>query len=211
MSRGRVIPWASLERWGPKLFLASGVLILLAAANHGVVFFNEGYSPDVVSVSLLFVGYITTLAGVGSLYPRLNSDGSRLAQVSLLAVGGGIAIFVVMLVWAIANMGGLAPNPKPVIAVPALLLLLAGFVLFSITILRTDTYPAVIGLLLLAEVAALLVVFVGSNVLFGENVPDVFTVGMEVVQAVIILTIWSRLRAEIAPTGPARGAPESGA
>lgn len=190
----------SVERWSPKLFLAAGVLILLAVLNHSIVLFNEGYTPGYVSAPLVFVGLITALAGAATLYPRLREAKPRLAKLSLVAAVAGMSIFFVMLVWALANMAGVAPNPKPVIAVPALVLLLAGFVLLGITVVRTETYPTAVGLLLMALVVALLAVFLAANVLFEGEVPDLYTMGVYTTQVVILLSIWSRLRTEVAST-----------
>lgn len=185
----------SFDGWSRKLFFAGGLLVLGSTLNLSVVFINDGYRPDLVSASLLFLGYITALAGTGALYPRL-SDRSRLARLSLGAAGAGIVIFAVMLVWALAMFAGIAPDPKPFIAIPALALLLLGFVLFIATILLTDVYSSIIGLLLLGFIGTIFGVFAATRWIYGGDSPDAFVAGMQTVEALFLLAIWYRLREE---------------
>lgn len=185
----------SFDGWSRKLFFAGGLLVLGSTLNLSVVFIHDGYRPDLVSASLLFLGYITALAGTGALYPRL-SDRSRLARLSLGAAGAGIVIFAVMLVWALAMFAGIAPDPKPFIAIPALALLLLGFVLFIATILLTDVYSSIIGLLLLGFIGTIFGVFAATRWIYGGDSPDAFVAGMQTVEALFLLAIWYRLREE---------------
>lgn len=183
-----------LENRIATLFLVAGVLFVIGAANNSLAFVIDGYEPGMLSSLLLLVGLIAAMLGSGGLYPSLRERAPRLARVSLAVVGlAGIAV-IVLLLWALGNATGLASEVPAAIALVALALLILGFALFGATVLRTATYPQVVGLLLLAEAVALLLVFVVPIFVYGGDPPRAFGVGIEAVQALFLLGIGYSIR-----------------
>lgn len=162
--------------------------------NNSLVFVTEGYEPGMLSSLLLLIGLVVALLGLGGMYSSLRERTPRLARGSLAVIGlAGIAL-VVLLLWALGNAAGLLSEVPPPIALATLALLILGFALFGATVLRTTTYPQLVGFLLLAEAVALLMVFTVPIFVSGGEPPRAFGPGIEGVQALFLLGISYVLR-----------------
>lgn len=182
--KGRIEP---LESYVSELLVATGVLYALAAANTAVVFVNEGYEYQAVSAPLLLIGLLaSTLALIGiasralERSPTAAKATGAVASLALLAV-------VLLLVWGIGNRIGPIPDTPAPLAILSLILFISSFAIAGLTVLRSSIFTELVGYLLLAEALALVLVIVLPAVVFEGTVPEEYTIGIEVVQALIIL------------------------
>lgn len=190
----------SLERWSPRLFVLGGLLVLGSALNNSLIFYANAPLPEPLGIVLNMAGFVAALVGVVGFYPELSDRIPRLAKLSLGVVAAGIVGIVVLAVWAIAMLGIGAPEPSPVIALLSLFLMLLGLCLFGVSVLRTDVYAKPVGVLLLALVAVLLVVFARS-VIVGGDPSNSFIIVSEGVESALLLGIGYFHSASPTPAG----------
>lgn len=181
---------ASLNGLSPRLFLVAGGLFLIAAVNNAVIQFVDGYTLTAISGVGLLLGLLTALLGVTGLYPPLRTEAPRLGRLSLVVGAIGLLGIVGMLFWRATNPG---VAPSPILAIGSLVMIVAGFCLFSGAVVRTDAYPTTVGILLLAEAGVLFSVFAIPAVTAG-NPPEWGLPLIEGVQAIILLGIGHLLR-----------------
>lgn len=178
----------SMERWSPKLFLLGGMLVLGSATVNGLHFFASVPLPEAAGLVLNMAGFVVALVGVTGFYPGLAARTPRMAHLSLAIVAAGIAGIAVLAVWAGAMLTVSAPEPPPVVALLSLFLMLVGMCLFGIGILRTVASPRPTGVLLLAFVTVLVVVFTRSVVIGGDP-SNAFIVVSEGLESAALLGI----------------------
>lgn len=184
---------ASVEPWSSTLFLVAGALFLIAAANNSLQIFIDGYDPAAISVSFLLIGLVAAFVGISGLYPRLRKRSPTLAGLGLGVIVLALVGVIVLLIWAIANYSGIASEPAPPVVLGTLAMMIVGFVLAGITVLRTEAYPRFVGLLLITEAVALIFVFAGPA-LFQGDPPQWFGGVIEGFQALLLLGIGNTLR-----------------
>jgi hypothetical protein len=201
---------ASVEPWSSTLFLLAGALFLIAAVNNSLQIFIDGYDPAAISVPFLLIGLVAAFIGISGLYSRLREQSPTLAGLGLGVIVLALVGVTVLLIWAIANYSGIASEPAPPVALGTLAMMILGFVLAGITVLRTEAYPRLVGLLLITEAVALIFVFAGPA-LFQGDPPQWFGGVIEGFQALVLLGIGNTLRghsyregAEPAPDTTAR-------
>lgn len=182
----------SMERWSPKLFFLGGVLVLGSATTNGMIFFGGAPIPEAAGLVLNMAGFVVALVGVLGFYPGLADRTPRVAHLGLAVVAAGIAGIAVLAVWAVAMLTVSAPEPSPVVALLSLFLMLAGLCLFGLGVLRTDAYPRPAGVLLLAFVAVLVVVFARSIVVGGDP-SNAFIVVSEGLESAFLLGVGGSL------------------
>jgi hypothetical protein len=195
-ARDGVLAW--LNGQSTWLFLIAGTMFLIAAANNAVIHLVDGYTLTVVSGVGLLLGLLAALLGVAGLYPPLRTDTPRLAQFSLGVGAVGLLGIMGMIVWRATNPG---VAPSPLLAIGSLVMIVAGFCLFSGAVIRTDSYPSVVGILLLTEAAALFSVFAIPALTTGDP-PDWGLPLIEGIQAVLLLGIGYFLRRDAASFTP---------
>lgn len=146
--------WESLERTSPTLFLAAGLLVLIAVVLAGVRGWTSASIPYIVFWSFLPLGFALSLAGLVGLHPSLVDRAPRSAK-----VGTGFAVFgVVVLLVGCAGLLVTAPSgPYPenlgALGPPfffGFLAVVPAFAASGIASLRTATPSRRIGGLLLA-------------------------------------------------------------
>lgn len=186
--------WKSLERRSATAFLVAGVLFLIAAANNSISVFNEGYDPSVISPLLLLIGLVAAFIGAIGLYPQLREQASQLAGLSLTVIVLSTVGVIALIIWAMANVAGMAAEPNPTLALVTLALMILAFALVGVTVLRTDAYPRRVGLLSMAEAVALIMVFAVPVLLYQGDAPQWFGAVIEAIQALLILGIGDTLR-----------------
>lgn len=186
--------WKPLERRSGTAFLVAGALFIVGAATNGMAIVTEGYDPAVISPPLLLLGLVAAFVGAAGLYPQLRERSPRLAGLSLTAIVLSTVGVVVLFIWGIANIGGMAPEPAPPVALATLALMILAFALVGVTVLRTDAYPQPVGLLSMAEAVALISVFAVPALLYQGEAPQWFGPAIEATQALLILGIGNTLR-----------------
>lgn len=190
----------SMERWSPRLFFLGGVLVLGSATANGLVFFAGAPFPEAGGLVLNMAGFMAALVGVVGFYPGLVDRSPRVAQLSLAVVAAGIVGIAGLAVWAVAMLTVSVPEPSPVVALLSLFLMLVGLCLFGIGILRTDAYPRPAGVLLLAFVTVLIVVF-GRSVVIGGEPANMFIIVSEGLESAFLLGIGYSLSGSPSSTG----------
>lgn len=190
----------SFERWSPRLFFLGGVAVLGSATVNGLIFFVGVSLPEAAGLVLNMAGFVAALVGVVGFYPGLADRSPRVARSSLAVVAAGLAGIVVLAGWAVAMLLLSAPEPSPAVPLLSLLLMLVGMCLFGVGILRTDAYPGSVGVLLLAFVAVLVVVFARSVVVGGDP-SDAFIVVSEGLEGTFLLGVGYSLATGPTSTG----------
>lgn len=157
MSTGRR---KSFERWSATGFVVAGVAWFGDTFLLGLEIFRL-YPSGVINSGLVLIGLMCSVLGLIGLYPRLADRAPRPALASTVVVAVGGAVIVVQTVWGIAAIGiPVISNPPDINTLMLGILVIAGFVSFGITILYTGVPSYLVGVLLLAYVAA----FVGAVV-----------------------------------------------
>lgn len=186
----------ALETHVSKLLITTGVLYVLAAINTGVVFVNEGYEYQTVSGPLLLVGLLVSLLALLGIHSKARDRAPTLAKATGGVAGLATGAVVVLLVWGIASRFGPAPDSPAPLAIASILLFITGFALAGVTVLRSAVYGRPVGYLLLGEALALVLVVALPAVVFQGTVPEEYTIGIELVQAALVLLAGSFIRGE---------------
>lgn len=156
--------WASLERWSPRLFVLAAVFLLVGATNSGLAFVFESDAVDAWGTIVLEFGRIAALLGVAGLTVEVMARDRRLGGVGRGVAALAVGFVAVLTGWAALSVAGFAGDPSPFVGLPAYLLSVASFLVVGAAIVRTDAHARPVGWLLLANVAALFVVFFGRIV-----------------------------------------------
>lgn len=182
----------ALEPWSSILFLLAGVFLLIAAANKGLAFVIDTYTfSDLIGLSVVF-GRLAALLGTLGLSVQLVNQtpqlGKRSRQVAILAIIFGVGLLVMV----ILDIAGFSSMIIAVFGLGTFLLSVVTFAMFGVAILRTQTYPNSIGILLVISAIALLVVFVGQQLITEEVIGTV----IEALLFVLYVTIGVLLRTQ---------------
>lgn len=189
-------PWVGIERWSPHLFLLAGVFLIIGALMSGFAFVDQSQLfDDWISLSLEF-GRVAALVGTAGLSVKLMRQNTRLGKLSRGVASLAIVSTSVLIVWAMLNAAGLLSDPIPILGVGTYVLSVSTFLLYGVLIIRTRSHTRLVGALLIANVAALLVVFFGRLVLplglLAAAIPSF--------QALVYFGIGHRLRIDHAST-----------
>lgn len=200
----------SLERWSPTLFLVSGAILVVYAMLHGLEAFLDIEYPMVRDGILRPVGYIIGFVALLGLYPRLADRSPKLARVGAVFTAlGAVGWFVSGIIGSSRGLAAhLGFDPPAWLGVFGLLIMLGflvGFPSFGIACLRTEAYPRIVGLILLAPI---IVMAVNVGVVAGDILD--LAIGRTVVSAgdaLIILAVGFALETEAVPVGRAEPGP----
>lgn len=195
--------WDLIERWCPTLFLVGGVLLVGHAAVMGIRAFTELATPPDVFV---MAGHLIALVGLLGLSPALVERSPRLVWGATVVAAITLAGWAVMTGVRFLAVVGIAPSLSEVFPGVFFVLVLAAMVLtyalFGVATLRADEQSRIVGLLVLAPGALLLVLIVDSA-LTGASAVDGVVIGGGL--ALSMLTLGYSLRTWRRPLN--RGAP----
>ena len=146
--------------WSPRLFLLAAVGAAAFAANNALTAY-AGTSYPLVGTIVAPAAFALGVVGLLGLSADLVPTGGPLARVArgvavlpvvtwLLLIVGGTAEYVGLL----SGESGLAP----VLSIATIGLMVLTYLLFGVTTLRTDVPPTAVGVLMLLEAAAFLLV-----------------------------------------------------
>lgn len=153
--------WAELERWSPRLFAVAAVCLLFGAANSGVSFFLEGYAFDSWLGIVLELGRLAALLGTAGLSVRVADRGGRLGTLGRVVAALAVLAIAALITLVTLEVLGVLTDPVGAFGLVAYVLSVSAFLLVGVGIVRTGAHPRWVGIFLLANVAALLVVFFG--------------------------------------------------
>lgn len=198
---------APVEKWTPQVFIAAGVLLLIGGANDSIVHFLGVASTKALSVVFLMGGFLVALLGLVGLYPQLADRSQRLAQVSLGSIvltGVGISILAILAVVGLIlpSFDVLDSRAVAIVALPTGLLLVASFLLFGVTVLRTNAFPRTIGILLLIEFVLVLLATVGGSAVEALVGRGMFLVGAKLLHFLVLCSIGYSLHSNPPLTKP---------
>lgn len=148
-----------LEGRAPALFLVAGIAMIAFGTNTYLKTF-VGTSYLVVQLVVAPAGFLTGVLGLFGLYPALADRAPRLARVAAGTALITTAGWVVIIVNGIGGVLGVLSQPTgPLAVVPLVVIvtMILGFGLFGATVLHTESYPWLVGALLLLESAMFLV------------------------------------------------------
>lgn len=146
MVTGDTIPWAGLERWSPRLFLAAGAILVVYASLNGLWAFAEMATRD----SGFEFGYVLGFLGLLGLYPSLRQRSPRLARIGAVGAAAGILGITAISAVEVAQLGGIVSGAPPgwwLFVFLSLAGFMLGYLSFGAAILRAGRYPATIGVL----------------------------------------------------------------
>ena len=151
--------WRSLEQRNAAVFVVAGVLYVGFVIVSAITGFTEITSIwlGVAEIGTGFGGLVVSIIGVIGLYPRLNDRVPRLSGAALLAFVLAVVGLAGTVVWLVGIVGlENAPEAVPValtaLASLSILLIAAGFLLFAVACLRTNTPSRRVGYLLFIPV-----------------------------------------------------------
>ena len=190
-----------LENNVSTLLLVTGILYLLAAFNTAVVFVSEGYNPQALGAILLLVGLLASLLALVGIYSGARSDTPRLAKATGVVAGAAAVLVVVITTLSVGSRLNLLPETPPPVAMVAIILFILSFLTAGATAIRSGIYPQLVGILLIAEAVALLLVIVVPIFVFQGDVPDTWTFAIEAAQGIVLLWAGSIVRSETGVSG----------
>ncbi|MFC7229221.1 hypothetical protein N0B31_17610 [Salinirubellus salinus] len=152
--------FARLRPWSPRLFLLAGVGAFAFAIDNALTAFT-GTSYPLVGILVAPAAFLLAVVGLLGLSADLVGPGGTLARVAR-----GIALLPVV-TWTLIIVGGTAEYAgllsgagglPPLLSLVTIVLMILTYLLFGATTLRTDVLPTAVGVLMLLEVAAFLLV-----------------------------------------------------
>ena len=159
MSSNNTTRLESLEQRNAAVFVIAGVLFVGFVIVSAISGFTEMTSIwlGVAEVGTGLGGLVASITGVLGLYPQLNDRVPRLSGAALLAFVLAVVGLVGTVVWLVGGVGlENAPEAVPValtaLASLSILLIAAGFLLFAVACLRTNTPSRRVGYLLVVPV-----------------------------------------------------------
>lgn len=156
-----VIPWDELEQWSPRLFMLAAVFLFVGAANNGLAFLVDAYGFDQWRALILELGRLAALLGTAGLSVQVMNRSPHLG--ALCRGTATLAVIFVTALVALATLtaAGVLADPVAFIGLGAYVLSVSAFLVAGIGELRTGAHSRRVGVLLLTNVVALLVVFFG--------------------------------------------------
>lgn len=188
--------WASLEGWSPRLFVLAACFLLVGATNSGLAFVFEGYAFEAWGAIVLEFGRIAALLGTAGLTAGVLARHADLGRAARVVTALAVGFVAVLTGWAALSVAGVWGDPAPFVGLPAYLLSVGSFLLVGAAIVRTNAYARRVGWLLLANVAALFVVFFGRLVVPLDLVATV----VPAVQVLLYGSVGYTLHASAVPT-----------
>lgn len=162
--------WETLGKWrSTALYLSSGLLILFAIQI--VIGFH------IPGINIGTLGYLFGIAGILGFYPKVNSQSPRLSLTGTLFLA--IAVVTLLGSWAVSlSTTGLIPRFFLPLFYPIIVYtsFFGGYVLYGITVLRSDNYPWLMGMVLLLS-PALLTIDALNSIIQG---PGTLTEGLTI-------------------------------
>jgi len=194
MDRATASRWESIGRWCPELILVGGGLLVGHAALLGVRAVSKlATPPDVFGPT----GHLVALVGLFGLYPALVGRTPRVARVgsavAAVAVAGWGAMTVarsLAIVGVVSSTGDVLPGAFPVLVFGSTIL---TYGLFGVATVRVDDSPRVVGALVLAP-AALIVVALVKAAVTGVTALDGLVIGGGLALSVLALGYTLRTR-----------------
>lgn len=150
-----------LERWSPRLFVVAAVFLFVGAANNGLAFLSDGYTFDVWGGIVLELGRLAALLGTAGLTVRIADRNARIGTPARAVATLAVVAISGLLVLATLEAVGVLTDPIGVFGLVAYVLSVGTFLSAGIGVVLTGAHSRRVGTLLLANVAALLVVFFG--------------------------------------------------
>lgn len=155
--------WGSIEQWSPTLFLVGGCLLLGHAAVQGITVFTDLTPPPDVFVT---TGHLVALVGLIGLYPVLVDRTPRLARGAGAVAVVPLAGWLLMTITQFLTIAGIASSlidtlPGAVIMLVPVATFLT-YVLFGAATLRAGEGSRMVGILVLAPAALIVVLLAGS-------------------------------------------------
>lgn len=192
MVDGSTLPWESLERWSPRLYLVAGAVLVGYAALNGV----EAFTATTFEQKIFEAGYVAGFLGLLGLYPSVADRRSWLARAGAAAAVLGLVAFSVFTVYNLAELAGFASGDPPgwtVFTVMAASGFVVGYLAIGVAVLRSGTYTRIVGLLLL--IPGVIIVLMIASIVAGLASPEsVFVVSAG--QAMTHLAIGATLHVE---------------
>lgn len=188
----------ALEKYIPELLIATGVLYVLSAVNTGIVFVNESYNYQTVSSPLLLLGLLASILALIGISSKSVKRSPTISKATGIVAFFAAVVVVLLLVLGIGNALGVVPDTPAPLALVGLVLFVWSFAFAGITVLRASTYGQTVGILLIAESIALVLVFVLPAVVYEGAAPEEATIGIELIQAIILLWAGSLIRSSSA-------------
>lgn len=174
MSSGPRRGWKTLERWSPWLFLTAGLLLAVYALLNGL----EASTDMTFEQKGLEVAYVLGFLGLLGLYPKTVDRRPWLVRVGAIAAGLGVIAFSVFTLNNVAEFAGLVSGDPPgwsIFAMMAAVGFILGYFAFAAAVLRSNSLPKIIGLVLL--VPPIVIVFMIAHLAVGMDSPgSVFVV-----------------------------------
>lgn len=188
--------WESLERMSPTFFLIAGGFFLINAVIvvSGITTGSERMTT-LLGETFNAAAWASALVGLLGLYPHLADRSRWLSRIGAVCATIGVIVFTVLSGLSFAFYAriveGSIQNLVPLILPGVILGGVLSFLLFGIVTLRTETYPRVIGgLLLLPPLIVFLNIFGGAAGLDSQY----FLLGIVSGLLVVSLVIGFRLR-----------------
>jgi hypothetical protein len=156
MSKHRSSLWESFENRAPLLFLAAGLLSLVAGVNYGVTELFDSISFNSWVGLTVLLARVASLLGVAGLSVRLRDRNARVGKVSRAVVVLAIVCTVALLVSGVLSNLGAEHSIQAVLGLGTVALSLITYLLFGVAVLRIDSHSRLVGPLLLVAAVALL-------------------------------------------------------
>lgn len=190
---------APLEARRVPLFVVSGLLLAVFAANSGLAEYVGTSYPAIQSIAGP-AGFLFGTLGVLGLYPALIDRSPRLAKAgAVIAIVAAIGWFVITTLGLIEVVGGVElPSVGP-IAIVVFLCILLSYSIAGLSIVRFDAHPTLTGVFVL--VPALLFVVLMARL----GSPFVIDTGHTIGHIGAAITLWS----QGTPTGHTDTAPDA--
>lgn len=155
----------ALARLSPHLFVFASLILLVAASHRGLSLLLDAVSHNSWVLVMKLFGRLAALLAISGLSLRISRYDPRLGKVSQTVASAAVLFTFVLITMVTAENMGFTLGFVPVVGLGTFLLSVGAYTLSGIAIVRTETYPASIGKLLLAAAVSLLVVFFGMMIL----------------------------------------------
>jgi len=195
-SRARI---EALENHISTLLIVTAILNITAVINTGIIFINEGYDFQTVNGPLLLIGLFASVVALIGICSRSRESPPTFAEATGTVASLALLAVIVLFLRVIGGRIGPLPDTPAPLAIVSLILVISSFALAGVTVIRSSVYTRLIGILLVAEAVALLLVIVVPVVMYRGNAPAEATIGIELVHAVMLLLAGLLIRGATEP------------
>lgn len=190
MPRNTTIPWRRLETWSPVAFILAGALFLLNTVLEGLGRYTALVGePTFLNAAIYLSALVGSLVGLLGFYRLLADRAPRLARLSAVVVAVAGLGLSVLLVWASITAVLNRPMPPVVLLVVALVTIVLGFILFTVTSLWTGVPSRTVSLLLGVFVVTWFGGLILGFLVFAGNAPDWLAVVLNGISSIVFLGI----------------------